>query len=549
MLPHSPQGLTPEAVAASRRMHGVNRITPARDRSAWELFCEKFRDPIIRILLVAAALSLVVGALHGDFTESVGILCAIVLATCVSFWFEWDARQRFKRLNRVNDDVPVKVLRDGAMCSIPRHEVVVGDIVIVESGETVPADGELIESLSLKVDESTLTGEPVCDKSVDPQGFDTEATYPSNRLLRGTSVVDGYGRMVVTAVGDRSEAGRVTEQATVRTEEPTPLDRQLTRLSRLIGRAGIAVAALIFCVMSAKFIWTGGLQNPSWLAICEHFLHIFMVSVALIVMAVPEGLPMSITLSLAISMRKMLRTNNLVRKMHACETMGAVTVICTDKTGTLTRNRMTVQQLLRYDDLPAADFAETVAANTTAFLDASGRALGNPTEGALLTWLRDEGFDYEALRLGARILDRQLFSPERKYMATLLESGLSGRRIVCVKGAPEIVRAMCRPDGLDETTAARLAEMQHRAMRTLGFAWARPPQRPARRHSPRADCTSPPSQQSPTPCATRCRPPSDAAWMQASPGRSSRATPPPRRPKSPAASACGTMPPTATATA
>ncbi len=471
MIPHSLQGLTPEEVATSRRQYGVNLITPVRDDSAWELLAEKFRDPIIRILLVAAALSLVIGALHGDFTESVGILCAIILATCVGFWFEWDARRRFKRLNKVNDDIPVKVLRGGAMCSIPRRAVVVGDIVVVESGETVPADGELIESVSLKVDESTLTGEPVCDKTVDERHFDPEATYPSNRLLRGTSVVDGYGRMVVTAVGDRSEAGRVTEQSTVRNDAPTPLDRQLTRLSQLIGRVGILVAIVIFCVMSAKSIFVDELLTRSWLEVSEQLLHIFMVSVALIVMAVPEGLPMSITLSLAISMRKMLRTNNLVRKMHACETMGAVTVICTDKTGTLTRNRMTVQQLIHYDDLSTADFAETVAANTTAFLDASGTALGNPTEGALLSWLQAEGMDYEALRHGARIVDRQTFSAERKYMATLLESGLSGRRMLCVKGAPEIVRTMCEPDDRDEEIAVRLADLQHHAMRTLGFAW------------------------------------------------------------------------------
>ncbi len=480
MIPHAPQGLTPDEVTASRRLHGANLITPARDHSAWELFAEKFRDPIIRILLVAAVLSLAIGALHGDFTESIGIIGAIVLATCVSFWFEWDARRRFRRLNKVNDDVPVKVLRNNTMCSIPRCEVVVGDIVVVESGETVPADGELLEAVSLKVDESTLTGEPVCDKTVDEAYFDPDATYPSNRLLRGTSVIDGYGRMVVTAVGDHSEAGRVTEQSTVPNEEPTPLDRQLTRLSRLIGRIGIAVAVVIFCVMAAKFFLAGEAAGHGWLDIAEHLLHIFMVSVALIVMAVPEGLPMSITLSLAISMRKMLRTNNLVRKMHACETMGAVTVICTDKTGTLTRNRMTVQQFIRYDTLANAEFAETVAANTTAFLDAAGAALGNPTEGALLMWLLDNGADYESLRHSARIIDRLTFSTERKYMATLIESGFSGRRILCIKGAPEIVRAMCLPDGRNDEIAAQLDDMQRHAMRTLGFAWG---------ETSAADCT------------------------------------------------------------
>ena len=474
MMPTAPQGLSPEEVAASRQAHGVNRITPPRDRTARELFAEKFRDPIIRILLVAAGLSLVIGAVNGDFTESVGILCAIVLATCVGFWFEWDAQQRFRRLNRINDDLPVKVLRGGRMCSIPQHEVVVGDRVVVESGDTVPADGELTESLSLKVNESTLTGEPVCDKSADPAAADPDATYPTNRLLRGTTVVDGYGELIVTAVGDRSEAGRVAGQATMRTEEPTPLNRQLTRLSTLIGRAGIAVSALIFCLMLGKAIFADGLLAQPWMTIAGEVLRIFMLAVALIVMAVPEGLPMSITLSLALSMRKMLRTNNLVRKMHACETMGAVTVICTDKTGTLTCNRMHVEQLIRCDELPAARFGETIACNTTAHLDAAGGVLGNPTEGALLSWLHEQGMDYEALRRGGRIVDRLTFSTERKYMATLFESGCSlpaGKRICCIKGAPEIILAHCAPGPAVEAVRAELASMQRHAMRTLAFAW------------------------------------------------------------------------------
>ena len=472
MIDYDPRGLSAGQVVESRRLHGQNVITPPKDDSAWRLFAEKFRDPIIRILLLAAVLSLAIGAFHGDFTESVGIICAIILATCVSFWFEWDAQRRFRRLNRVNDDIPVKVMRQGAMCEIPRCEVVVGDVVIVESGETVPADGELVEAVSLKVNESTLTGEPEVDKTVDEAHFDAEATYPSNVLLRGTTVADGYGRMVVTAVGDGSEAGRVTEQATVRHEEPTPLDRQLRRLSRLIGYAGIGIAVVIFCVMLGKAIFVADLLERPWLDVSQQVLHIFMVSVALIVMSVPEGLPMSITLSLAMSMRRMLRTNNLVRKMHACETMGAVTVICTDKTGTLTQNRMSVHAVERYDALPLHELAEVIAANSTAFLDATGAVIGNPTEGALLAWLRSQGEEYEALRAGARIVDRLTFSTERKYMATIVESGISGRRLVCVKGAPEIVRAMCAADGRQEQVAEQLLSFQNRAMRTLAVAWA-----------------------------------------------------------------------------
>lgn len=464
--------MTPDQVAESRRRHGDNIITPPKDDSAWKLFVEKFKDPIIRILLVAAVLSLVIAFIEQEFLEPIGILCAIVLATCVGFLFEWDAMRRFRRLNQVNDDIPVKVMRGGAMCEVPRRDVVVGDLVCIENGETVPADGELVEAVSLRINESTLTGELEVDKTVVPEHFDADATYPSNAVMRGTTVVDGYGMMVVTTVGNATEAGRVTEQATVACEEQTPLDRQLTRLSRMIGRGGIVLSVVIFVAMLMKAILFGDLFDQDWLRIAQQVLHIFMVSVALIVMAVPEGLPMSITLSLAMSMRRMLKTNNLVRRMHACETMGAVTVICTDKTGTLTQNKMHVDEVVRYDTLSLGGFAEVVAANSTAFLDAEGHVIGNPTEGALLEWLRAEGEDYAALREGAAIVDRLTFTTERKYMATIIRSGVSGRRILCVKGAPEIVRAMCLDDGRGKEVAELLLSFQNRAMRTLGIAWA-----------------------------------------------------------------------------
>ncbi len=469
MISYNRNGLTSAEAAARRLSCGDNVITPPKDDSAWRLLLDKFCDPIIRILLVAALLSLALAFVDRDFTETIGILCAIVLSTCVGFWFEWDAMRRFRRLNTVSDEEPVKVVRDGAVCEVPRREVTVGDLVHIENGETVPADGELVEAVSLGIDESTLTGEPLARKTTDEAHFDPEATYPSNRVLRGTTVVDGYGRIVVTAVGDATEAGHVTRQATAVNDEPTPLDRQLSRLAQLIGKIGIALSAAIFVVLVGKELAVGDLAGAGWLQIAKLLLHTFMVSVAVIVMAVPEGLPMSITLSLAMSMRRMLKTNNLVRRMHACETMGAVTVICTDKTGTLTRNRMRVAEMVRCDGLPPEQFHRIVACNTTAFLDAEGRVIGNPTEGALLLWLREQGADYAALRDACRIVDRMTFTTERKYMATLVDCG--GRRLLCVKGAPEIVRALCAADGRGEEVAARLSAFQNRAMRTLAVAW------------------------------------------------------------------------------
>ncbi len=472
MIAYNPEGLTPQQIEESRTKHGANVLTPAKDNSAWELFIEKFRDPIIRILLFAAALSLIIGCIEGDLTESIGIISAIILATCVGFWFEWDAQRRFRRLNSVNDDIPVKVMRGGVMCEIPRREVVVGDLVYIECGETIPADGELVESVSLRINESTLTGEPETEKSADPAQFDPEATYPTNHALRGTTVTDGYGRMVITAVGDHSEAGRVTEQATVASGEQTPLNRQLEHLSQLIGKIGIGLAVAIFGILLLKGIFAQALLEQGWLEIVETILHLFMLSVAIIVMAVPEGLPMSITLSLAMSMRRMLRTNNLVRKMHACETMGAVTVICTDKTGTLTQNRMHVAEMVRYGALSEHQFAEIIALNSTAFLDGEGRVLGSSTEGALLHYMQQTGFDYHLLRDEATIRSRQTFSTHTKYMATVIRSALGGKQLLCVKGAPEIVLAMCAEVGNRAAVEQQLLDFQQRGMRTLAIAYA-----------------------------------------------------------------------------
>ncbi len=466
-------GLDRDQVADSRVKHGNNIITPARKESVWVMFLEKFKDPIIRVLLFAAGLSLVVAFIDGEFAETIGIIVAIILATGVGFLFELDAKRRFEILNTVNDDVAVKVLREGSVIEIPRKDVVVGDIVILDSGEEIPADGVLLEAVSMNVNESVLTGELLIEKGVDPARFHSEATYPSNRVMRGTTVMEGHGIMEVDAVGDRTEYGKVAEQAVAKSETKTPLNIQLEKLSRYIGRVGSILAVTVFVAMLAKGIFvTKELAGGDWLEMAHAFLKYFMISVAIMVMAIPEGLPMSITLSLALNMRRMLKTNNLVRKMHACETMGAVTVICTDKTGTLTRNEMRVDTMVLYGGDDKEPLRRLVSVNSTAFVNHQGKPIGNPTEGALLLWLRDQGINYDDYRAQARIVDQMTFTTERKFMATLAEPAGGGPRMLYVKGAPEIVHAMCLEDGLKDEIEARLRGFQDQAMRTLGFAVA-----------------------------------------------------------------------------
>ena len=466
-MSNHPKGLTGAEVEQSRQRYGANVLTPPKRKSLWRLFFEKFNDPVIRILLVAALLSLGIGFIHNEFAEAIGIFCAIFLATGVAFWFEYDAMKKFDVLNSTNDDTPVKVVRDGHVTEIPKRDVVVGDTVILQSGEEVPADGRLTEAVSLKINESTLTGEPQIDKTTDPAHFDPEATYPSDHAMRGTTVIEGHGTMTVTAVGDATEFGHVAEQATVESEEQTPLNLQLQKLSKLIGRVGISLAIVTFVALLVKGMIIGDLLRSDWLTIATEVLQYFMVAVTLIVVAVPEGLPMSVTLSLAVNMRRMLRTNNLVRKMHASETMGAITVICTDKTGTLTRNQMRVFETKLYGDTPDAIVDEGIAANSTAFLDADARVIGNPTEGALLLWLRDRGVDYAPLRDAARVVDQLTFTTERKFMATLVESPTEGR-VLYVKGAPEIVLDRCSGFGDKEEVVRQLTAYQNMAMRNAG---------------------------------------------------------------------------------
>lgn len=473
-------GLTDAQVSESRAKYGVNILTPAAKESLWKRFFSKFRDPLIMILLIAGALSIGISCYEywylkegsAVFFEPVGIFIAILLATGLAFIFELKADKEFALLNRVNDDEAVQVYRDGHITQIPRKDVVVGDIVVLNTGEEIPADGELLEAVSLNVDESTLTGEPICHKMTDPAQFDAEATFPSNFVLRGTKVMEGHGVMRVTAVGDATENGKVFEASQTPETVKTPLDEQLERLGKLISRISYCFAIAIVIGRILMYF----LNMPfDWITFLTSLLQTFMIVVALIVVAVPEGLPMAVTLSLAFSMRRMLKTHNLVRKMHACETMGATTVICTDKTGTLTQNRMQVYQAKFFGEPDDEVLYESIAVNSTAELDRSGESiqvLGNPTEGALLLWLAERGVDYNKYRNRVERIDELPFTTERKYMASLVKSP-SGNRILYVKGAPEIVFGLCS-DTSGVTKAeidAQLLEYQNQAMRTLGFAY------------------------------------------------------------------------------
>lgn len=463
-------GLNDQQVEQSRREHGENLLTPPKRTSLLRLYLEKYNDPIIRILLVAAVASLALAFFHKDFIETIGIVLAIILATTIGFYFERDAAKKFDVLTALGEESPVKVRRNGTVTEIPRKDVVVGDVVIIEVGDEIPADGKLIASTDLQIDESSLTGEPIISKHVvtDETPSDKEATYPSDTVLRSTMVMNGNGVAVVTAVGDSTEIGKVARKATEMTAVKTPLNIQLGKLAKLISKIGTGVSVSAFVIFLTHDIMTNPLwQGTDYLKMAEVTLNYFMMAVTLIVMAVPEGLPMAVTLALALNMRRMLKSNNLVRKLHACETMGAATVICTDKTGTLTQNRMQVADMVvtAHEEL----MASAIALNTTANIDNEGKGIGNPTEVALLLRLRDKGTDYAEMRQTAEIKDRLPFSTERKYMATVAQ--VDGKDWLFVKGAPEIVMGFCNiTDDEKARITAQLRAYQNKAMRTLAFA-------------------------------------------------------------------------------
>lgn len=489
---HHYKGLTTSQVFESRKKYGANTLSSVEKTPIWKQFLEKFSDPIIAILLVALFFSFGISCYeyftHPDtgfsvFMEPIGILFAIFLATGVAFYFELKANQQFEILNQVNDDIYYKVIRDEQITQIVRKDIVVGDIVILETGEEIPADGQLLEAVSLQVNESSLTGEPIVNKTSHITDLDPDATYPSNYICRGTSIVDGHCIFEVKQVGDATEYGKVFEGVQIDDSVKTPLNEQLDHLAKIITSISYGIATLV--IVGRLVVYFTQIEgNFDWVLLGGYLLNTFMIAITIIVVAVPEGLPMSVTLSLAYSMRSMMATNNLVRKMHACETMGATTVICTDKTGTLTQNQMTIYETFfnDFDDkLSNQLIAESMAINSTAYLDFSDKnkpqVLGNPTEGALLLWLHQQGINYLSIRESTDVISQLTFSTERKYMATLAQSPSNNQSILFVKGAPEIVMSFCHSEGKflsvisQKEFEQKLEQYQSKAMRTIGFAY------------------------------------------------------------------------------
>lgn len=476
------KGLTPDQVRESRAKYGQNILTPTDKESIWKRFIEKFKDPLIVILIVAGLLSLCIsiyeyfglGESWEAFFEPAGILIAIILSTGLAFIFELKSDKEFSLLNQVDDEELVVVIRKGKYTKVAKKDIVVGDIIIIESGAEVPADAELIEASSLRINESALTGEPVCRKSANEEDVVEGATYPSNHVYRGTKVMEGRGICKVFAVGDSTEYGKVYKQAQIDNGIKTPLNEQLDILGSVISIVSYVLAALVLIGRVIVYIHELNGAPIEILEFLSYLLQSLMIAVTLVVVAVPEGLPMAVTLSLAYSMRKMLSTNNLVRKLHACETMGAATVICTDKTGTLTQNEMRVIDIWVADNVSDSLLYKSMALNSTASIEENNgkiEVIGNPTEGALLLWLKEHDIDFATLRSLYDIRQDLPFTTENKYMATVIRRS-SNHDLLLVKGAPEILLKFCDvPEDVYREYSSHVTSYQERAMRTLAFAF------------------------------------------------------------------------------
>lgn len=460
------QGLTDEQVKKSRELNGRNLLTPPPSTPWWKLFLDKFKDPIIVILLVAAVISIVVGIIEGNLIEPIGIIIAILLATGIGFYMEWNAKKKFDILNKVSDTEPVKVIRNGQVTQIPKDELVVGDVVLISTGDEIPADIELTEATDLKISEATMTGEsvPVTKRAKEKNEGWNESGYPPYLTLRSTNVMEGNGVGIVVKVGDQTEIGKTTRQAMEETDIETPLQKQLNGLASLVSKCAFGIAALLLVFLNVHhFFFTE--YDSSFMGILTTELGFFMMAVVLIVAAVPEGLSASISISLAYSMKAMAKDNCLVKKMHACESAGASNIIFTDKTGTLTQNRMTVvDKMVNYNE---ENMILNAAVNSTAELGENDKPIGNPSEGAIIKYLKDHGENYQFFRDKAEIVEVKPFNSTDKYMATTIYYG--GEKEILIKGAPEVVIEMCSEVKDKEKILKEVASQQERGRRALGF--------------------------------------------------------------------------------
>lgn len=461
------KGLSNHEVITSREKHGRNVVTPPPETPWWKLFLEKFKDPIIVILLVATGISLVVGFIENSFIESIGIIIAIGLATGVGFYMEYSAKKKFDILNQVSNTEPVKVIRSGSVIEVPKDELVVGDIVILSTGDEIPADINLLESQELKVDESTMTGESIAasKKSIDDFGGAnyTGSGFAPYTVLRSTKITEGSGVGEVIKVGDATEIGKTTRQAMEETEIETPLNKQLNRLASLINKAAFTMAGILLILLNVNHFFVQDSVDLSFMGILLSEVKFFMMAVTLVIVSVPEGMPLASTLSLAFSMKTMARENNLVKKMHACETIGAVNVIFSDKTGTLTQNKMTVVDVSKSGDENHMNL--NICVNSTANLGSTGEILGNPTEGAMLNYLKGQGIDYKDIRLVTKVVNQKPFNSTDKYMSTIVKLN-DGSELVLVKGAPEVVSRLCKNDDY----LVEVSSQQDRGRRAISFA-------------------------------------------------------------------------------
>jgi Ca2+-transporting ATPase len=457
------RGLSELEVQAARAQYGSNVLTPPPSTPWWKLLLEKFQDPIIMILVAAAIISIIVGIIDGNLIEPIGILIAIGLATGVGFWMEWSAKKKFDILNQAKDSEPVKVIRSGQTMEIPKTDLVPGDVVILATGDEVPADLDMYEAINLKIDESSMTGESVPASKTPRESAEDWAGsgFAPWEALRGTRVMEGSGTGIVVKTGDNTEIGKTTRAAMEESGLDTPLQRQLDGLASMVNKIAFTLAATLIVLLNIHHWFFADAIDTTFMGIVMTELKFLMMAVVLVVVAVPEGMPLATVVSLAFSMRTMMKENNLIKKMHACETIGAVNVIFSDKTGTLTQNKMTVVETHVAPGYNVADIIENAAVNSSASLGASGETIGNPSEGAMLRYIENQNISWKTIRENAKVVAQKPFNSTDKYMSSTIESG-----VIYVKGAPEVISGLCQNTDFLET----VEEQQGRGRRAISCA-------------------------------------------------------------------------------